>query len=168
MTKRLGHFFLLVGLVLAFSTGVAKAAPSTTQPVGPDDADYQLGVEALSKQDYQRSFDLFLKAAEVGNSDAMYNVGMQYDNGQGVHQDTQQAFEWYQKAAALGVSDAMFSVGYDYEHAIGVAQNYQQAMAWYQKAAALGDSNAMVNIGTLYDIGQGIPQDDQQAMAWWQ
>src|SRR5271154_4138472 len=132
MTKRLGHFFLLVGLVLAFSTGVAKAAPSTTQPVGPDDADYQLGVEALSKQDYQRSFDLFLKAAEVGNSDAMYNVGMQYDNGQGVHQDTQQAMAWYQKAAALGDSNAMVNIGTLYDIGQGIPQDDQQAMAWWQ------------------------------------
>ncbi len=38
------------------------------------------------------------QAAETGNTDAMYNLGVCYQNGQGVAPDLEAAYRWYEKA----------------------------------------------------------------------
>jgi TPR repeat protein len=53
-------------------------------------------------QDYARAVDLFRKAADGNDPDALYNLGWAYESGLGVPQDRQQAIEWYNKAAAKG------------------------------------------------------------------
>ena len=51
----------------------------------------------------QKKYDLALKyctpAAEQGDPEAQYYLGVMYDNGLGIKQDFFKAFEWYQKAA---------------------------------------------------------------------
>lgn len=46
------------------------------------------------------------KAAECGNKDAQFNLGLLYENGQGVPQDYTQAEYWYRMAADQGNSNA--------------------------------------------------------------
>ena len=53
-------------------------------------------------QDYARAVDLFRKAADQNDPDALYNLGWAYESGLGVPQDRQRAIEWYNKAAAKG------------------------------------------------------------------
>ncbi len=56
----------------------------------------------------------YRKAAEAGNPDGMYNLGLMYVDGRGVKRDQQQAIAWYRKAAALGdqyAIDALKSFG---------------------------------------------------------
>ena len=48
----------------------------------------------------------FEKSADLGNTDAMYNLGMCYEQGNGVTKDLSKAREWYTKAAAQGSEDA--------------------------------------------------------------
>ena len=46
---------------------------------------FQQGVESYNKRDYQTAFKLWLPLAEQGNDDAsQYNLGLMYENGQGV------------------------------------------------------------------------------------
>ena len=71
-----------------------------------------------------------------GQRDAMSNLGLLYDNGQGVAQDYAKAREWYEKAADKGDADAMFNLGLLYDNGQGVAQDYAKAREWYEKAAA--------------------------------
>ena len=46
------------------------------------------------------------KAAELGSADAMYDLGVIYEEGKGVAKDTQQALNWYQEAADAGSQNA--------------------------------------------------------------
>ena len=55
---------------------------------------------------FQRALAIWVKAAEAGDTNAMFNLGLLYDNGQGVAQDYGKAREWYQKAAEAGNTDA--------------------------------------------------------------
>ena len=55
----------------------------------------------------ETEFDKQLKAAEQGNANAQYNLGVMYANGDGVTKDAVKAVEWYQKAAAQGYADAI-------------------------------------------------------------
>jgi TPR repeat protein len=57
-------------------------------------------------QDYAKAREWYEKAAEKGDTTAMVNLGLLYDNGRGVAQDYAKAREWYEKAADRGVPKA--------------------------------------------------------------
>jgi TPR repeat protein len=46
------------------------------------------------------------RAAGLGSADAMYDLGVVYEEGRGVDRDSQQARDWYQKAADAGNENA--------------------------------------------------------------
>ena len=47
-----------------------------------------------------------LQAAEQGNAQAQYNLGVMYDNGQGVRRDHKIAKEWFGKACDNGLQQS--------------------------------------------------------------
>ena len=53
-------------------------------------------------KDEAKAVEWYEKAAEKGDSSAMYNLGACYYNGRGVAVDIAKAREWFTKAAALG------------------------------------------------------------------
>jgi uncharacterized protein len=85
----------------------------------------------------------YQKAADAGNTDAMYNLGLLYRDGHGVAQDYGKAREWLQKAIDAGNANAMTNLGWVYENGPGVAHDYVKACEWYQKAANAGDAFGM-------------------------
>jgi TPR repeat protein len=63
-------------------------------------------------------FALMVVNAEKGQSKAMLNLGLLYEQGLGVARNFTKALEWYQKAANAGEGEAYMRVGVCYE--IGV------------------------------------------------
>lgn len=59
-------------------------------------------------QDYQKAFSLYALAANEGNSNAQYNLGVMYENGRGIEKNKNKAHEWYFKAAEQGDQDARY------------------------------------------------------------
>ena len=57
-------------------------------------------------QNYSKALTCYQKAAESGESHALVNLGMIYENGQGVEQDLLRAIQIYKKASELGLPDA--------------------------------------------------------------
>ena len=122
-------------------------------------AGFDEGLVAADKGDYQTAFKEWKPLAEQGYASAQYNLGIMYDNGQGVPQNYSQAIYWYKKAAAQGVATAQYNLGHMYDNGQGVPQNYTQAVTWYKKAAEQGHVDAQGNLGVLYGNGQGVPQN---------
>ncbi len=87
--------------------------------------------------------------AEQGDTDAQFNLGVMYNNGQGVTQDYTQAVSWYRKAAEQGHADAQFNLGVRYAKGQGVTKDYTQAVSWFRKAAEQGHANAVENLKRL-------------------
>ena len=106
-------------------------------------------------------------AAEAGNADAQNNLGVMYDNGQGVPQANKTAVKWYTLAAKQGDAPAQFNLGYMYARGRGVPQNYKTTVKWYTLAAEQGNARAQYNLGVMYADGQGVPQDDKTAVKWY-
>ena len=52
--------------------------------------------------DYAEAAKWHRSAAEQGDADAQYTLGMMYDNGEGVPQSYRQAYIWFSVAAANG------------------------------------------------------------------
>ena len=54
-------------------------------------------------------------AAEQGDADAQYNLGMLYDDGVNVPQDAAKAAKWFRRAAEQGHVAAQSKLGVMYE-----------------------------------------------------
>ena len=108
------------------------------------------------------------KSADLGNTDAMCDLGALYVDGHDVPQDYAKAIEFFEKAAEEENPSALFNLGFMYANGNGVTQNYAKAAELYQKAADFGNDFAMVNLGALYRDGKGVPKSDAKAAEWYQ
>ncbi len=117
-------------------------------------------------KDYKQALVWFRKAADQGNADAQFSLGIMYEGSWGVRRDYKQAAIWYRKAAEQGEALAQESLGNAYRDGNGVLKDPAQAVMWYRKAAEQGDASAQKSLGDLYEAGQGVPQDYIQAYMW--
>ena len=130
---------------------------------------FALSVSAPVRADNSSSeIERMTKSANGGNAEAQYNLGVMYDNGQGVPQDYERAAKWYQKAADQGLAHAQTNLGLLYDNGRDVPQDYELARIWYQKAADQGFADAQFNLGLTYYNGQGVRKDYKQAAKWLQ
>ncbi|MDO9831311.1 tetratricopeptide repeat protein [Glaesserella parasuis] len=103
---------------------------------------FDRAVQYTDQQNYQAAFPIFKELAEQGDAVAQFNLGLMYDNGQGVRQDYHQAFKWYQKAAEQDLVQAQFALGAMYGLGQGVRQNSTTAKMWLGKACDNGNQKA--------------------------
>lgn len=68
------------------------------------------------------------KAAEQGNPEAQYNLGVMYAKGQGVPKDGGQALFWFRKAAEQDYAEAQYLLGSLCLAGRGVPQDARQAL----------------------------------------
>ncbi|WP_307752988.1 tetratricopeptide repeat protein, partial [Neisseria gonorrhoeae] len=80
-----------------------------------------------------------------GNAAAQFNLGVMYENGQGVRQDYVQAVQWYRKASEQGDAQAQYNLGLMYYDGRGVRQDLALAQQWLGKACQNGDQNSCDN-----------------------
>ena len=117
-------------------------------------------------KDNQKAFELFQKAANLGDINAMFETGAHYYFGKGTPQDTSQAFAWCKKAAEKGQIYAMDWIGECYRDGEGVVQNIQKAIEWFEKSAEGGNGWASLNLGRMYRDGTGVNKDFAKARSW--
>src|ERR1051325_132083 len=92
-----------------------------------------LGIE--TRIDKQKAFELYQKAADLGNVSGINYLGHCFQRGTGTRIDNQKAFELYQKATNLGDSHGMNNLGNCYQCGTGTDIDKQKAFELYQKAA---------------------------------
>lgn len=115
----------------------------------------------------ETDFQKILLLAEQGNSEAQNDLGIMYDNGDGVPQDHQAAAKWYRLSAEQGQAVAQFNLGNMYDLGLGVTQDYVEAAAWFRLAAEQGYNQAQFNLGFIHSQGQGVPLDNVEAAKWY-
>ncbi len=92
-------------------------------------------------KDYKEAANWYRKAADQGDANSQWNLGIQYETGRGVLQNYKLAAEWYRKAADQGYIPAQFKLSRAYEKGQGVPQDYAEAYFWLAVVAA--DTTAM-------------------------
>jgi uncharacterized protein len=102
------YAFLLVSLL------------SMLVPVQSWGADFQKGWDAVQRGDYATALKEWTPLAEQGDADAQYNLGVMYQNGQGVLQNYKTAAKWFTLAAEQFHANAQYNVGVMYENGKGV------------------------------------------------
>ena len=106
-------------------------------------------------------------AAEQGDAEAQFSLGVMYYYGEGVSQDYGEAVKWYRLAAEQGLASAQVDLGSMYEYGRGVPQDDGEAVKWFRLATEQGNASAQYRLGVMYRIGEGVPQDDGEAVKWY-
>ena len=115
---------------------------------------------------YQQAFPACKRAAEQGHAEAQYNLGVMYQNGEGVQEDKREAVKWYRKSAEQGFARAQYNLGSMYYNGEGVEEDKREAMKWYRKSAEQGHAVAQYNLGVMYYSGEDVQKDKQEAVKW--
>lgn len=130
-------------------------------------ADFQAGVDAVVRRDFDTALRVFKPLAEQGNVAAQVNLGNLYMKGWGVEQNYHLAQHWYLKAANQGERMAQTKLGILYYYGLGIDKDLAEAMRWFQKAAEGGETSAQTILGSMYAAGDGIPKNLVQAFYWY-
>ena len=112
-------------------------------------ADYQAGVDAYERGDYQSALKEWRPLANQGLAVTQNNLGWMYDQGEGVAQDYTEAMKWYRLAADQGLAAAQNNLGAMYINGEGVRRNYVQGYMWLSLAAKQGYKRAVSSQGDL-------------------
>jgi TPR repeat protein len=89
-------------------------------------------------EDKEKAFEWYLKAAEAGDSESMFEIANGYGGGdRGVQANVEKSKQWYRRALELS-----------------------------RKEADEGSTEAMVNLGKAYVLGRGVPVDREKAAMW--
>ncbi|HEY1382253.1 MAG TPA: hypothetical protein VGF43_01490 [Dongiaceae bacterium] len=116
---------------------------------------FRLGRALDKAENYPEALGWYRKAAEQGHARAQNNLGILYDNGQGVSQDYAEAARWYRKAAELGYVEAQYNLGNMYYEGQGVERDYIEAKKWFQKGAEQQHARSLYALGTMWTTGRG-------------
>lgn len=125
--------------------------------------DLNQGVALYEDEDYAGAAAAFTRAAEKGNADAQFNLGLMYLKGQGVPLDNAQALKWFRLSAEQGNPKAQVNLGRMYARAKAVAPSFTTAASWFRKAADQGYADGQYDLGVLYLSGVGVERNLSKA-----
>ena len=124
---------------------------------------YQDGVNGFP-QDYDKALELFLRAGELGYSQAYGNIGNSYNNGRGVEVDETKARYYYGLSAMMGDATARHNLGVEEVY----AGNKERALKHFMIAVRGGYSDSLKNIQRLYSDQQATKEDYMKALQLYQ
>lgn len=117
------------------------------------------------KQDWTRSFDLYQKAAILGNPYGQANLANALFFGIGTDRNLAEALRWALKGAEGDVPMALNQLGWQYRTGMGVPVDTAEARRRYQRSAELGDATGESQLGWMYAHVE--PLDYELAMKWY-
>jgi TPR repeat protein len=160
----------VVALLVTKGADVNARTSKGATPLDAAVSNKHLDVAALLKshgakrgdQIYAAALKKWRPLAARGDAAAQFNLGVMYDNGQGVTQDHQQAAAWYRKADEQGYAQAQYSLGQAaYDH-----KDYQTALKLWLPLANRGEMRAQLAVGYIYYNGAGVKQSYARALKW--
>lgn len=109
------------------------------------------------------------KAYEAGSAAAANDLGLMYQNGDGVREDDTRAMELFSTALYRDPNNsaAAYNIGNAYETGEGVPVNIGWARAHYVLAYNAGDADAATELGRLHAEGIGTIVNSEAAVEWY-
>lgn len=93
-------------------------------------------------QDPACALDWFHQAAQLGEHNSHYHLGLLYEAGKGTLKDQARAHHHYQQAAKQANTHAQFRLGVIYLLGLGIPKDLNKARHWFGEAAANGHPGA--------------------------
>jgi len=118
-------------------------------------AQHELGVNYYNNGDPVTARCWFLKAAKQGFARSQNELGLLYQDGEGVKQDNEKAKYWFEQAAKNGHAGGMNNLA-----AVYMLEGYsEKAVPWFQRSADLGYVEALYNLAMCYKDGKGVKKN---------
>ncbi|MBE0531864.1 MAG: sel1 repeat family protein [Rhodospirillales bacterium] len=115
----------------------------------------------------KKAAEWYEKAAARSHVEALYALGILYENGEGVRRDAGRAVDWYRLAVSISRhGGAEFALAQSYYYGRGVPADAGEALSWYRKAADDGHPAAQHILGTIYEGGWNVEPDPVEAYKW--
>ena len=102
------------------------------------------GKKAMRAMNYQKAKKCFTEAAEQGNIEANYQLGMLYSNSNFDGYNRETATKYFTVAANGNHTEAMYQTGMMY-----LGTDNAEAKSWFRKAASNGHSQAIKQLSRL-------------------
>ena len=115
----------------------------------------QIGATCYEEGDYDEAIKYFTKAADLGDVEAYYQLGLMYWKGEGVEEDEEKMVYHWEKAAIRGHPSARYNLGY-YEEDNG---NIERSVKHFIISSKLGHDNSMKSLWRLYFAGNITKED---------
>ena len=126
---------------------------------------YNIGLHGFPIDD---AIEWYFKAAEQGDANAQYSLGIFYEyGGYGVEMDEVEAIKWFRKSAKQNNAQAQFELGWCYATGSGVAKDEAEAIKWLRKSAKQNNVDAQFELGRCFATGYGVAKDNVEAKKWY-
>ena len=123
--------------------------------------------ESETQNLFEKSFDLYLQAANLGSAKAQYEVGNAYYLGVGLKNETddKSAFKWFKKAADQNHPTASAMVGLFYLNGMSgvVPQSNEQGYRYISNAANQEDEKGLLYLAQCYHFGLAVSKNLTEA-----
>ena len=129
--------------------------------------DFEKGLKAAQAGDFITALKEWKPLAVQGDAIAQGNIGIMYQNGDGVIKDAVKAVKWFRLAAEQGDANAQYNLGTKYDQGDGVIQDYTEAVKWWLLSAEQGNVAAQYNLGVMNSNGNGVLQDNITSYMWY-
>ena len=109
------------------------------------------------------AFDYFKNAADQGDANGIYNLGMCYLRGLGIPKNDQKAFDCFRSAAAKEHPAAINNIGLFFREGRVVARDLEMSAKWFEKSASYDNAYGLLNFALALQNGEGVAQDEARA-----
>ena len=103
-------------------------------------------------QDFSKAADAYAKAADLGDANAQFSLGLMVAEGLGVKKDLRIAADLFEKAAQTGNPAAQYNLALIYLHGKGRPNDDAKAAEWMQKAAEAGQRASPIRSRRLLPV----------------
>ena len=158
------------------STKAAQGDPRAQLLIGHayEEGCYSYGGVSFSHMTIDQNYALAVKfyrmAAEQGNTEAMYQLGVKYtgctDENSNIIivNDNDEVSKWLHLAAEAGHAGAQNFLGWMYREGEYTHKNQKEAIKWCTLAAAQGHQSSQSRLGAMYNLGEGVEQNYSESM----
>lgn len=167
------------GIVNGPTTGNTSSNSGKTEvikktPPAPKKSLLEQGQDAYNRKKYTQALELWKKANDAGDADALFRIGTLYEQGHGVEKDQNSAWNYYTAAALNGSKEALAyyeddgtitDAGKQYGKGLSYYQGeeFHKAFYWYQKSAEQGYEYAETALVPMYLGGKGVVKSEELA-----
>jgi len=144
---------------------VKRSADTLSLTLSADEM-FSLGKEYKKLRMDEDAFRWFRASAKRYHTDAQYELGRCYHDGEGVHRNFEQALFFFQQAAVQGNPLAQCALANMHKAGRGCTANAERAFRWYKKAADGGFFPAYTHVGQMYAQGDGVKLNADSAAYW--
>ena len=110
------------------------------------------------------AFDYFKNAADQGDANGIYNVGMCYQHGLGIPKDDKKAFDCFCRAAEKEHPAAINNIGRFFREGRVVPKDLEMSAQWFEKSASYDNAYGLLNFALALQKGEGVAQDEARAV----